>query len=348
MNVSAKSLLASFGTLVVASSPVSPDCEQAFKDFMLKYDKQYSSHEEEQKRLVIFASKYEFIKTHNALNSTYTLGVNVLADQASEEVRSTRLGFSLPATGKLRDRFPFLGTDRYSGATLPEAVDWVEKGAVTAVKNQGRCGSCWSFSTTGAIEGAWKIATNKLVSVSEQQFVDCSSDNHGCSGGSMDLAFKFAETHGLCGEAEYPYIAKAADCHASTCTTIPKGAVTGFRDVQEDSDEALMEALAKQPVSVAIEADKNAFQLYSGGVLTSNECGTNLDHGVLAVGYGEEDGTKYWKVKNSWGPTWGENGYIRLERGGATSKLGECGILQMTSYPVVSADVAMSSNEIIV
>merc|ERR1712232_1370630 len=133
------------------------------------------------------------------------------------------------------------------------------------------------------------------------------------------------------------YIAKAAECHDSTCTTIPKGAVTGFRDVQGDSDEALMEALAKQPVSVAIEADRRAFQLYSKGVLSSGKCGTNLDHGVLAVGYGEDDGKPYWKVKNSWGSVWGEDGYIRLERGGRFSKLGECGILKMSSYPVVSA-----------
>merc|ERR1712232_1145401 len=119
-------------------------------------------------------------------------------------------------------------------------------------------------------------------------------------------------------------------------------------DVEADSDEALMEALAKGPVSVAIEADKQAFQLYQGGVLSSDSCGTNLDHGVLAVGYGTDGGKDYWKVKNSWGGNWGEEGYIRMERGGKFSKLGECGILQMASYPVVSALAANSSREIIV
>jgi len=343
MRIVGKSLLVAAAPLAVASFPVSPEAEQAFKEFVSKFSKKYDSVEEELQRLSIFASNYEFIKTQNDLKSSYTLGVNAYADLTQEEIKSTRLGFL-----NLKDRVPHLGTDRYSGAALADAVDWVEKGAVTPVKNQGHCGSCWAFSTTGAIEGAWQIASGKLLSISEQQFVDCSKTNNGCNGGSMDGAFQFAESHGLCSEDEYAYKAKAGTCNEDQCKTIAKGAVTGFKDVDQDSDNALMEALSKGPVSVAIEADKRAFQLYQSGILSSDECGTNLDHGVLAVGYGTENGKDYWKVKNSWGASWGDEGYIRLERGGKFSKLGECGILKMASYPVVSALAANSSREIIV
>merc|ERR1712080_44130 len=207
------------------------------------------------------------------------------------------------------------------------------------VKNQGQCGSCWSFSTTGALEGAWEIATGKLVSLSEQQFVDCDTKDSGCQGGLMDYAFAYAEKNAICTESSYKYTATDGTCKASTCTTgIPKGGVTGFKDVAADDEQALMDAVAQQPVSIAIEADKSVFQLYASGVLTGR-CGSSLDHGVLAVGYGTESGQAYWKVKNSWGSSWGDEGYVKIFRG--KSGAGECGILAgPPSYPVVSAAVA--------
>jgi len=207
---------------------------------------------------------------------------------------------------------------------------------VTAPKNQGTCGSCWSFSTTGALEGAWQIATGKLVSLSEQQLVDCSTDNNGCGGGSMDTAFSYLEKSGSCTESSYPYKAKSGTCHETSCTVgAPKGSVVGYFDVPTNDEKALMEAVAQQPVAVAIEADQMAFQLYNKGILTK-ECGHKLDHGVLLVGYGTENGVDYWKVKNSWGASWGEQGYIRLERG-STKTEGECGIKAQASYPKVHA-----------
>merc|ERR1719169_273073 len=230
----------------------------------------------------------------------------------------------------------YLGRHEYSGATLPDSIDWSKKGAVTPIKNQGQCGSCWSFSTTGSLEGAWEIATGKLVSLSEQQFVDCSKSfgNMGCNGGLMDNAFKYAEQNALCTEESYPYKAKAGTCAASSCTVgIPKGGVTGFKDVAKGDLQALEEAVAQQPVSIAIEADQRIFQMYHSGVL-SGTCGTKLDHGVLAVGYGTLSGTDYWKVKNSWGASWGAEGYILLEKG--KNSAGECGIKMQPSYPVVS------------
>merc|ERR1712125_145267 len=158
---------------------------------------------------------------------------------------------------------PYLGRHNASRMTLPASVDWTSKGAVTPVKNQGQCGSCWSFSTTGALEGAWEIATGNLVSLSEQQFVDCDKVDAGCQGGLMDHAFAYAEKNALCTEGSYEYTATGGTCKASSCTTgIPKGGVTGFKDVEK----ALMDALEQQPVSIAIEADKSVFQLYSSGV----------------------------------------------------------------------------------
>ena len=174
----------------------------------------------------------------------------------------------------------------------------MSKGAVTNPKDQAKCGSCWSFSTTGALEGAWKIATGKLVSLSEQQLVDCAKNgNMGCNGGSMDLAFEYLEKYDVCTEASYPYKAKQGQCHETNCTVaVPKGSIVGFKDVTPQDTNALMEAVSEQPVSVAIEADQMAFQLYQGGVLTK-KCGKKLDHGVLVVGYGTDNGVDYWKAK---------------------------------------------------
>jgi len=237
--------------------------------------------------------------------------------------------------GALWRGLPHLGTDRSNAtnsADLPTAWDWVSKGAVTPPKNQGQCGSCWAFSTTGALEGAWQIAKGMLVALSEQQFVDCSKENNACGGGNMDAAFAFAKDHAICTEASYPYSAKAGSCRTQCQEGLPRGAVAGYRDVAVNDERALMEAVLRQPVSVAIEADQAAFQLYGGGVLTKT-CGDKLDHGVLLVGFGTDAGLDYWKVRNSWGPSFGEGGYIRIQRG--ASGPGECGIQSMPSYPVI-------------
>ena len=228
---------------------------------------------------------------------------------------------------------------------LADSIDWVSKGAVTEVKNQGQCGSCWSFSTTGALEGANFVTHGELISLSEQQLVDCDNfqnggKDHGCNGGLMDNAFTWIEKNGgLCQEASYPYTSgtsRTSGTCMKDCDVVSGTDITSFYDVPANSDEDMMGALNQQPVAIAIEADQKDFQLYSSGVFTGS-CGTNLDHGVLAVGYGTMDGVDYYRVKNSWGTTWGKGGYIYLGRGSDYNHgKGQCGMLMQASYPMVA------------
>merc|ERR1712110_353520 len=215
-------------------------------------------------------------------------------------------------------------------------INWVTKGAVTDVKNQGSCGSCWSFSTTGALEGAHFVATGNLESYSEEQFVECDYGilkNMGCNGGLMDKAFAYAEKTAIALETDYPYTSGTGtrgSCDSSKLSNASLK-VSTYTDVAKESSTGLQQALMKQPVSVAIEADKMVFQQYTSGVLTGSACGTSLDHGVLAVGWETENGTDYFLVKNSWGPTWGDKGYVKI---GIEAGAGVCGIQSgPPSYP---------------
>merc|ERR1711871_1263378 len=232
----------------------------------------------------------------------------------------------------------------FDESTIADSVDWVAKGAVTPVKNQGQCGSCWAFSTTGSVEGAYQIATGKLLSFSEQELVDCAGSygNQGCNGGLMDDGFKYIEAKGDALESAYSYTGKTGTCSTSkqSDAAIKPGKVTSFNDVTTDSEPQMMAAVSKGPVSVAIEADQSGFQFYKSGVF-SGTCGTNLDHGVLVVGYGTDSGKEYWKVKNSWGTTG-----RRLLGGGGAGKDGECGLLKQPSYPVVGSSVHEESGDI--
>lgn len=284
-----------------------------------------------------------FINSENAKGHTYVLGINQFTDLSHEEFVSQVSGYSRRSEETLS-----LGKHVWDGVDLAASVDWSEKGAVTPVKNQGSCGSCWSFSTTGSLEGAWQISRGQLESLSEQQFMDCDKGlNRGCNGGSMDFSLRWAKSHDLCTEASYGYEARNGACRSQNCqVAISKHAVTGVKDVAAipelipASEKNLMSAVAQQPVSVAVAAGNDEFQHYAGGVL-SGHCGSSTppkpDHGVLVVGYGSDPaGGDYWKVKNSWGTGYGEAGFIRLQRGG-TDKYGLCGILMNPVYPVVSS-----------
>jgi len=308
-----------------------PDYDGLWKEFKKKFSMEFKKHEE-QMRFAIFKANVDRIEAVNSKPLSYTLGITQFAHLTADEFAHEHTGFKKPQS--MWGDLPYLGRHTHNGTALAAGVDWTKKGAVTPVKNQRQCGSCWAFSTTDALEGAWEIATGKLVSISEQQFVDCDHVDMGCGGGTMDTAFTFAEKNDLCTEQSYPYDLHAVGCRASGCKVgIPKGAVKGYKDVSKDNEQALMSAVAHGPVSIAIEADKSVFQLYRSGVLNAT-CGDQLDHGVLAVGYGTDpSGTDYWLVKNSWGMTWGDNGYVKLLRG--KDGPGECGLLKQASYPVV-------------
>lgn len=305
------------------------DVNGEFRRFVEAHGKDYGSDYESRK--AIFAANFEIVERENAAEKGYKLAMNLFADMTGEEFVSSYGGL----VGK-----PNVSLDvhSYSGAALPDTVDWVSKGAVTPVKDQAQCGSCWAFSSTGALEGAWQIATGKLVSLSEQQLVDCAKfrwGNMGCGGGLQPHAFNYAKQAAMCTEAEYAYTGKNSvftPCKASACQTpgLALGAVTGYKNV-DGNEQALMEAIVQQPVSVSIEADKDVFHLYKSGIVQGSGCGTTLDHAVLAVGYGTDGDKKYWKVKNSWTTSWGEQGYVRIIRG-----TDECGILNGPPlYPVV-------------
>jgi C1A family cysteine protease len=300
-----------------------------FENFRSEHNKQYESAEVAQARFAVFKENLDYINKHNAGDHTFTLAVNKFADQTNEEwsagMKMCRK--SLPKSTNVSASLR---------VSAPDAVDWTTKGAVTPVKNQGQCGSCWAFSTTGSTEGRYEIAKGQLISLSEQQLVDCGAaeGSHGCEGGLMDFGFQYIiDNGGLCTEQAYPYEARDDSCRAGSCTPAVK--ISSFQDVAQMNEDALKTAVADGPVSVAIEADQSCFQFYSGGVMTDSGCGTQLDHGVLVVGYGTDNGQDYWKVKNSWGASWGEAGYIRLGRGSGSGKAGECGIASQPSYPVV-------------
>lgn len=287
-----------------------------------------------------FKFNEELIASHNAdTSSSYKLGHNEYSDLSREEFVQ-RMGLKQRMLRKPKSNLD--ATRKITSEVLdstPESIDWVSKGAVTDIKNQGQCGSCWAFSTTGAIEGAYAVSSGSLVSLSEQNLVSCDTTDNGCSGGLMDNAFDYVKSNGgLCTESDYPYTSSggtAASC-SSGCTA--KVTISGYTDVPANDEDALKVAVSQQPVSVAIEADTSAFQLYESGVFTNSGCGTSLDHGVLVVGYGAESGTNYWKVKNSWGSTWGESGFIRLER-----DVNMCGVSQMASYPTGAKAVSASA-----
>jgi len=310
--------------------------EEKFFDWMQQHNVEIPSGQHFITFLNNFAVNDDLISTTNAQNHSYKLGHNKFSHMGRAEWKQFVQGFQKPA-----NKSPmFVHRAPEDISTLADSKDWRTTDAVRSVKDQGQCGSCWSFSATGALEASYFQSSGKSLDFSPQEFVDCDNRKNsankgtdmGCNGGLMDSAFDWASKNkGLCEWNAYGnYNAANGDCHDSSCKQADMSP-SGFVDVTPNSDSAMMSALNIRPVAVAIEADQAAFQLYKSGVFTA-ACGTSLDHGVLAVGYGNMDGLDHYIVKNSWGTGWGDNGYIYFQRGAGVQKEGQCGILMEASY----------------
>ncbi|KAF3434894.1 hypothetical protein FNV43_RR21981 [Rhamnella rubrinervis] len=302
---------------------------ELFESWMSKHGKTYRSLEEKLHRFDVFQDNLKHIDETNKKITSYWLGLNEFADLSHEDFKSKYLGLKadFQRTRTSSEEFSYRDV-----MDLPKSVDWRKKGAVTPVKNQGSCGSCWAFSTVAAVEGINQIVTGNLTSLSEQELIDCDrSFNNGCNGGLMDYAFQYIVSNGgLHKEEDYPYLMEEGTCEEKRGKS-DMVTISGYQDVPENHEDSLLKALAHQPLSVAIEASGRDFQFYSGGVFNGH-CGTELDHGVAAVGYGSSKGLDYIIVKNSWGPKWGEKGYIRMKRNTGKPE-GICGINKMASFP---------------
>ncbi|XP_037536776.1 procathepsin L [Nematolebias whitei] len=318
---------------VLSAPSLDPQLDQDWDLWKSWHNKTYKEREEVWRRTV-WEKNLKKIQLHNLEHSmgkhSYLLGMNRFGDMTNEEFTHIMNGFKPKANKKTKASL----FTKPTSMKVPSSVDWRTEGYVTPVKDQGQCGSCWAFSATGSMEGQQFRKAGTLVSLSEQNLVDCSGStgNQGCNGGWMDRAFEYVMNNGgLDSELSYPYVAMDELCRYSSLFSAIK--VAGYADIAEGSEEGLMEAVGTVgPVSVAIDASKSSFQFYSSGIYYEPECSTlSLDHGVLVVGYGSNGNENYWIVKNSWGELWGNKGYIQMSR----NRDNNCAISSYASYPKV-------------
>lgn len=303
-----------------------------FTKFQKKFDKFYQNVEELEYRLSVFRENLHFVVSHNMLpGQNFTLGINQFADLTEAEFREQYFGATKPLETFKCNSFS------YTGKNIPASVDWRKSGLVVPVKDQGQCGSCWAFSASFTASVAASLSSGKVIDLSEQQLVDCAGlkyGNLGCNGGMYENADHYYFDSGACSENSYPYVSGTTKSAGTCQKCTPVAQFSKCYDITPNNELALKEAVAQQPVSIAIEADTKYFQLYSGGVMTdAAKCGTTLDHAINIVGYNEVNGQKYWIARNSWGQTWGtENGYVFLARSDSQNTQGMCGLAQQPSF----------------
>jgi cathepsin L len=316
--------------------------ETEFNAYIIKYNKNYNQKKNETEYLMrykLFSENMEYIKYSNMnTTKTYKLGINNFTDMSKMEFNRKYLNIRINETHKqqhyLKHNNHHHSQHNISNKTIPQSIDWRASGIVTDVKDQGQCGSCWAFSAVGAIEGQHALNTSQLVSLSEQNLVDCATNYscEGCNGGFPDDAMDYVlNNSGIDTETSYPY--NAADGSCSYNKSNDGANITGVVKLPSGNMTALYDALAfVGPISVALDAEYD-FQLYSSGIFSSTECSSSmLDHAVLAIGYGVSmNGTKYLMIKNSWGTDWGMDGYIYF----SAEIDNMCGIASYASYPLV-------------
>jgi C1A family cysteine protease len=317
-----KVAFALFAILALAAAYPESEYKNSFGAWRAAYNKTYGSEVEANLRFEIYKDNMDKVMKHNADKSqTWAMALNQFADMTQHEFAATMLGYT-PRSSDYKAPAVF---NAKPGAKVEATVNWITKGAVTNVKDQGQCGSCWAFSTCAGLEGAWQLAGNTLTSFAPQQLVDCDKVDSGCNGGLMDNGFDYIKANGICNWNDYKYTARDGTCKASSCTSVTK--LSSYTDVATNN-AAMEQANQQQPLSVAVNAEP--WQFYSGGVFKSS-CSDQLDHGVLAAGYGTDSSSgDYWLVKNSWGTSWGESGYIRLAKGNNL-----CGINNAASWPSI-------------
>jgi len=305
------------------NNQVPTEVEDSFNSWATKFNKKYATPEERIYRLGVFYANVQKIMSINK-RGDFKAQINKFADLTPEEFRTKFTGYTFEERPK---NFAKLSQSRNDN---PDSVDWVKKGKVTEVKDQGYCRAGWAFSAAGAVESAYAISGNKNpIVLSEQQLIDCTWDwdNHGCNGGFMTTSFRYYMRYGFMKDSDYHYEAREENCRYDYDRTVTK--LDSYEDVYSDDCHALETAVAHQPVSIAV--DSNEWTYYSGGIISRN-CGTELNHAVLVVGYGTEDDQDYWLVKNSWGSDWGEKGYIRIHKT-TENERGLCGVCMNPSYP---------------
>ncbi len=301
-----------------------------WSSWKLKHGKEYENLAVEVFRFEVFIKNYKLIKRWNSAGNTATLALNEFADLTAEEFGALHLG-TIPLAD---DYKTVVEVDSFSSLidSIPDSWDWRDQGAVTPVKNQGPCGSCWAFSTVASLESLYQITGHPLTELSVQQIVDCDTQNFGCNGGWPWKAINYVQKYGLETEADYPYIGTKTTCRYDAYLAI-KNLTSGAAFVTPRSSDALKAAIYQQPVIVLVEADQSVFQFYASGVITSG-CGSTLNHAITAVGYGQVSGQDAIAAKNSWGANWGAQGYVYISASTQyNSGLGACGILSQPQSP---------------